>query len=432
LRQARQYRTFTVPVFLRVASRFASKVSKTRVLTRKFLECFVKRHRDVLSMKRGKLTSPTRSLLDMMEKTEGFIASLNSQVQRKAMNERNIVVFDETIIGDSVAVPVVIGEHRRSGGNTNNFAQKQDARLGCYIPFSMPDGTTPFRVFIFTKSSLKNADDNFTVSLPENEKGLRGDPVRVNLSSATGYLNKALFKVVITEFATWWKSAMGGLDCFLISDCLVTHRNKDIVQFAESLGIHMYNIMPGSSHWFQVHDQQPFGGLKKKMKEAKYSLWTSTMDEPTDGPGILTHLFYQAEEGAFERKILKKTFDDVGLWPWNPEKIRKNCEEHCPVVRQPKESRLVKKLLKIISDIDEEKRVTLERMKMNTRRARVISEEEVDQIVAHKQKTVIKLFGTRKKKQDRTNKKVGDGAKNSTEPSARPPVNKRRKSSKNN
>ena len=58
------------------------------------------------------------------------------------MNSHNIVVFDESVIGDSVTVPVVIGEKRKSGGSNNNYVQTRQARLGCYIPFSMPDGTT--------------------------------------------------------------------------------------------------------------------------------------------------------------------------------------------------------------------------------------------------------------------------------------------------
>jgi len=50
------------------------------------------------------------------------------------------------------------------------------------------------------------------------------------------------------EFTKWWTSTRPGLEFFLISDNLSIHRNKDIVEEAEHNGI------PGSSHWFQVHD----------------------------------------------------------------------------------------------------------------------------------------------------------------------------------
>ena len=50
----------------------------------------------------------------------------------------------------------------------------------------------------------------------------------------------------------------------MISDNLSIHRNDSIVATALRSGIHMLNIMPGSLHWFQVHDQVPFGTLKMR------------------------------------------------------------------------------------------------------------------------------------------------------------------------
>ena len=298
---------------------FAGTNIKQREFTPNFVNSFARRHRSVLCKKRGKLTSPKRSSRSTLTNTQDFIASLNGKIQSNVINSQNIVVFDETIIGDSVTVPVVIRERRKSGGNNNNFAQTRQASLGCYIPFSMPDGTTPFRVFIFKSKDLKKDGAKFSVLSPKKEKGFRDDPKRLYLSSDKGFLNKTLFEYIIIQFAKWWYTTRQGLDCFMISDNLPVHTNKGIVELAESMDIHMHNIMPGTSHWFQVHDQQPFGALKKKMSQKKYELWTSTATPPEDGKNLLMCLFYQAEEDAFETKVVRKTFSDVGLWPWKPE-----------------------------------------------------------------------------------------------------------------
>jgi hypothetical protein len=69
------------------------------------------------------------------------------------------------------------------------------------------------------------------------------------------------------DIAKWWNTTRPGLECFLISDNLRIHTNSDLVTEAGTKGITMINIMAQSSHWFQVHDQQPFGGLKKKINE---------------------------------------------------------------------------------------------------------------------------------------------------------------------
>ena len=317
----------------------------------------------------------------------------DKKIQSGKVNYHNIVVFDETIIGDSVTVPVVIGQRRNSGGNNNNVVHTRQARLGCYIPFSMPDGTTPFRVFIFNDKDLDDSGSTFRVLTPKKEKGYRGDPVRLYLSSGTGFLNKALFEYIIIQFAKWWKGTQGAVDCFLISDNLPIHTNCHIKTFAKSMGIHMKNTTPGTSHWFQVHDQQPFGALKKKMTQQKFDFWTATADPVEDGATLLTCLFYQAETDAFESQVLRKTFADVGLWPWNPLKILQNCEEHCPTEPPVKESRLVKKLLKIINSIDEEKRRLLQQLKEGMKEERVISQNEAMKKIAFERKITKKLFG---------------------------------------
>ena len=154
----------------------------------------------------------------------------------------------------------------------------------------------------------------------------------------------------------------------------------------------MKNIMPGTSHWFQVHDQQPFGALKKRMTEKKFELWTSTAAPVEDGATLLTCLFYQAEADAFETQILRKTFADVGLWPWNPLQILHNCQENCPVDPPLKENRFVRKLMKIINSIDEEKKRLMQQMILGMKEERVITEEEAVKNVAFERQLAKKLF----------------------------------------
>ena len=42
-------------------------------------------------------------------------------------------------------------------------------------------------------------------------------------------------------------------------------------------------------------------------------------------------IFYKAEKKGLLPHIVRKSFADVGLWPWNPEKIWEICQQHCPV-----------------------------------------------------------------------------------------------------
>ena len=260
---ARQGSPFTIPHFLQVASYFAGRYESKEFFSEFFARSFITRHSTVLFKSDGKLTSPTRMSDKMVEKTEGFITMMNSIMETNRINKNNIVVFDETIIGDSNKLQTVIGERRASDGGNIHVVLKREYALGTYIPFSMVDGSTPFRVFILKVKNPKKGESFVEAWAPHDERGLRGQPYRLFFASETGCLTIEIFKCIMKKFAEWWKTVHPGLVCYTISDNLSIHKNDKIVKIAKDNGIEMLNIMAGSSHWFQVHDQTPFASLKK-------------------------------------------------------------------------------------------------------------------------------------------------------------------------
>ena len=259
---ARQGSPLTIDGFADLASFLAGR-DKNHPLSRHFVYDFVDRHEDEIWTKIGKLTSPKRCLSTMLPMTNKFINDFEQLRAEKKLCDKNIFVFDETIIGQKGTLPIVIGERRVSGGGTVNVCRPRERALGSYIPFSTLDGNTPFRVFIINEKTCGKWMNPETPIVPISEKGLRETPHRIFLSSETGYVTISLFNRIMDAFIEWWTTTHEGVDCLLISDNLAIHKNKSIVAKAKERGIHMLNIMPGSSHWFQVHDQQPFAILKK-------------------------------------------------------------------------------------------------------------------------------------------------------------------------
>jgi len=265
---ARQGAPLTKSDFLAIASNIVNK-KKGEEFSTSFFDDFLSRHKDALVKSHGKVTSKTRCYEQMLQKTEEFIASLDEIMAMNVINKSNTFVFDETIITDGGTLPIVIGERKDSGGGTVTVLDVRAYPLGCYIPFSMPDGSTPFRVFIFRTGPNARGKAFVPAFAPKEERGLRNQPYRLFLQSEKGYLTIELFQYIMKKFTKWWTSTRPGLHCFLICDNLSAHKDYDVVSNARRNGIHFINIMPGSSHWFQVHDQQPFGLLKKKLKEKK-------------------------------------------------------------------------------------------------------------------------------------------------------------------
>ena len=327
---ARQGSPMTVLDFKRMAS-FVAKKEPGDLVSTHFVKDFVHRHGDVLSKKEGKITSPTRSSNTMLERTKEFIDMMNTLIERGVINKSNLLVFDETIIGDGDSCCQVIGERKDSGGGNINVLRTREQALGCYIPFSTVDGKTPFRVMIFKTKDVEGDGNVMTVLAPSAESRTGRGPRRVFFHNNTGFLSREEFAPMMEDFTNWWTTRNPGLHCFLLCDNLPVHRNEDVVKAARTQGVHLINIMPGSSHWFQVHDQLPFANLKKLMNDKKNEIMGSFCLEPEVRRRILLGIFYDSERIALREDILRKSFADVGLWPWNPEKILKICAEHSPV-----------------------------------------------------------------------------------------------------
>ena len=327
---ARQGSAMTILEFRQMAS-FVAKKEPGDLVSTHFAKDFVCRHGDVLCRKKGKITSPTRSSDTMLERTKEFIDTMNTLIERGVINKSNLLVFDETVIGDGDSCCLVIGERKDSGGGNINVLRTREQALGCYIPFSTVDGKTPFRVMIFKTKDVQGDGNVMTVLTPFAESRTGRGPHRVFFHNKTGFLSGDEFAPMMEEFTNWWNIRNPGLHCFLLCDNLPVHRIEHVVKAARIQGIHLINIMPGSSHWFQVHDQLPFANLKKLMNDKKNEILGSFFRESDVRRKILMGIFYEAERRALREDILRKSFAEVGLWPWNPEKIMKICAEHSPV-----------------------------------------------------------------------------------------------------
>jgi len=60
-------------------------------------------------------------------------------------------------------------------------------------------------------------------------------------------------------------------------------------------------------------------------------------------------IFYKSERKAFMPHIVRKSFAEVGLWPWNPDLILENCLKHCPVDSQQVADEMMRDLIDAIN-----------------------------------------------------------------------------------
>ena len=212
----------------------------------------------------------------------------------------------------------------------------------------MPHSNTPFRVFIFRREKTDKLDVPVTALQPAWETGLREHPHMLSVPSEDDLFTRDVFDYIMKEFRIWWTTTRLGPYCYLISNNLSIHRSEQLAGNALACGIQRLIIMPGFSHWFQVHDQLPSGTLKKKMNDKKFDFLNDISPTSSESRILLMGLLYEVNSFASNIKIVAKSFADVGSWPWNSGKKMKASEEHTPATAQLYNSETVIRLVIVI------------------------------------------------------------------------------------
>lgn len=214
-------------------------------------------------------------------------------------------------------------------------------------------------MYIFKKS--EHEDEGDVISL-KGRKEARHDAQhvkRVYFTSETGYMTADVFRCVITEFIAWWKVVSGGRDCYLLCDNLACHANDEIVDMALNERVYLWTIMPGSSYWFQVHDNLPFAQLKKEMSHLVDSVVFRSGDSPATRQRLVAGCFYKAEDTAFTPAVVRSAFKNVGLWPFDENLILSRAMEQQKVNEDDKMmhiSNVIKGVLEQDEQIEETRR----------------------------------------------------------------------------
>ena len=79
---------------------------------------------------------------------------------------------------------------------------------------------------------------------------------------------------------------------------------------------------------------------------------------------------YKVEPSAFKPSTISSTFEEVGLWPWNPDRIRELCQIHCPPPSQLSSTERVRELELIMKNIYEEQEAERKKMIADGKRLR--------------------------------------------------------------
>lgn len=130
----------------------------------------------------------------------------------------------------------------------------------------------------------------------------------------TGYLDDNSYAEVMRAFADLWEQQHPGLWCYILADQLNSHKKPEIVE--EMALRHIFTVLfaPNTSYFEQPLDEHVFGTLRRIFRDALSVLGLDAALKNGPAGRLVFHGMCAACAKAFKSKIIKKSFQDRGVW----------------------------------------------------------------------------------------------------------------------
>ena len=210
---------------------------------------------------------------------------------------------------------------------------------GTLVSFIGAEGILFMSVYIFkgkakkSKNLTKNEGENI---LMEVDFSIPKQPAHNTRSSypqyfawtESGYSNTAIHHEIMLKFADLWMTREPSAYCFLFGDQLAAHKHVDTVSATFDRRVMSFLLPVNSSHFLQPLDDAAFATFKLKLNLSAFHVNDAFLFNPKDVQSLLNSLCYEAEQSAFTKRVIQRSFLNTGICPWDPDKIMKLAKEN--------------------------------------------------------------------------------------------------------
>lgn len=217
----------------------------------------------------------------------------------------------------------------RTKTNNNDMSLKY-TNIATLLTFVSPNGKC-FASFYILKAgnSEQELQSKLTPYYPNKCYYVRGSSRRFFCFTKKGYVVKDVFNDIMKKFVEIWTSENAGMHCYVFGDQLEAHKDFETVKMCYEKNVFMWSLPANTSHFLQPLDNLCFAVLKSKFKSKLYEL---NLRHYLTNSNIRQELFaamYEAEEESMIPSVIKSSFKNTGIYPFDPEKIRKLTNDNC-------------------------------------------------------------------------------------------------------
>jgi hypothetical protein len=302
-----------------------------------WLNKFLRRNNKILKNKPLKIIAQGRVDETSMESIEEFIAAVNMKAETFNMTEDNILNVDEFQLK---MTGYAAGRRRITAVRPSGKIHKQIAtgvRGGCVgslISFICNDGSLYFCALclkpdgkIRNKSSPTEKYYIESDNIEEGKNTRKRPAPQLRIYTESGMIDNECWDIIFTEFLKHHNNTTPGKPYLVYMDNLAQHTQLRCIEKGLKHNVDSMFLVKGTSQYAQPCDSYPFGSMRMEInKECSNKMGKNLSGESLNV--LIRDLVPNAMAKSFTPVKIKAAFKVTGLYPFNEEVIRRNCQEN--------------------------------------------------------------------------------------------------------
>ena len=142
----------------------------------------------------------------------------------------------------------------------------------------------------------------------------------------TGRSNSIIHSQIMSLFIDKWSIENPGLHCYVFGDQLSFHKNIETIINCYKNNIYLWYFPVNCSHFLQPLDNVCFGLFKKLIYKKISLINLNTFFDNSSHRNSILNIIIESEQRSFTKKIIKKSFQQTGIFPFDKKIIIQNSE----------------------------------------------------------------------------------------------------------
>jgi hypothetical protein len=281
---------------------------------------------------------------------------LEKEMERVPYNKESVFNVDETTVefrGNKLS-----GIFKACIPKKNRLSTQRGRRLSL-MTFVRATGDRFLSVFLL--QSERGQQEGWFEPDREDRKipsTLPGQGPILYYRSATGKLTQDSFEAVMDRFAMFCRVQAIDYPLYVFADQCSAHTNRRTILKTFEKQISICFFPSDTSHFIQPLDDVPFAVFKRKFDQIYQKYQTIAAAKSLDPSRAFAWAAIVAENQALTPKVIRKGFENTGIFPYNRARIMKNARNLGPMLEEEDDNKVIEYTMLFSNILDEKLNLT--------------------------------------------------------------------------